>query len=277
MMLKPMTEREPKIPQTTQGIAAQLPGVFALFKGESGSGKSTAALSFPNPYIFDFDKKLPGVSLKHFPEKDIHWNTFNDIFEIEDQLNWFKKECPYETLIADSFTALANICIASVGLVKQESVPDILQRVQSTRGKDGGSKQIEMMGIDYYNAEDRFMTYFIDQLKVLWARPGNPQHVIVTAHVVTEESAPDIKTKIVTKTRRIVSKGRKPAAWLPTEFDNMFIFGHQLPDLGVTGAQVRRICVTESYGEDSAKCILPLPAEIDFTNGSLYDKMFPHL
>jgi|SRR6516225_95591 hypothetical protein len=247
-------------------------GLFALFKGESGEGKTTAALSFPNIYSFDFDKKLPGIATKHFPGKDIQYNTFDHIFDIDAKIQELKENCPYETLLADSFTALANICISSVGQVKGESVPEILRRVQSTKGK---AAQIEMMGIDYYNAEDRFMTYFIEQLKVLWSRPGNPKNVIVTAHVITTESAPDLKTKIVTRTRSIVSKGRKPAAWLPTEFDNVFIFGHQLPDLGVSNSSVRRLCLTESFGEDSAKCSLNLPREIDFTNGSLYDKMFP--
>jgi hypothetical protein len=130
-----------------------------------------------------------------------------------------------------------------------------------------------MMGIDYYSAEDRFCTYFIDKLKTLWARASNPRHVIVVAHVVQVDSAPDLKTKVITRTRSIVSKGRKFAAWLPTGFDNVYIFGRQLPDMGEINQTVKRIIKTEAFGEDSAKCSYNFPETIEFTNGSLYDKL----
>lgn len=248
-------------------------GLLALFKGDSGMGKSVAALSWPQPYVFDFDRKMPGIARKHFPQKDIHYDTFNDIFEVTERLKEFDKHCPYQTLVVDSFTALANLTIESVGQVKGETVPEMLNRVQETRNKN---KQIEMMPIDYYGGEDRFCTFFINQVKKLQARPNcNPRYVIVTAHVLTVESAPDLKTRIVTRTRSIVSKGRKVAAWLPTEFDDMYFFGLQNPDpfQNQTG-KPRRICFTESYDEDSAKCSLDLPTQIDFTDGSLYNEIF---
>lgn len=242
-------------------------GLLAIFKGESGEGKSVGALSFPNSYIFDFDRKMPSIAKKHFPEKEFHWDTFEDIFQIDQRLIEFLVSCPYETLIVDSITGLVNTVMDSVGQVKGESVTEILGR---TSGKN---KSIEMMGIDYYSAEDRFCTYFIDRLKTLWARDGNPKHVIIVAHVVTVESSPDLKTKVITRTRSIVSKGKKFAAWLPTGFDNVYIFGRQLPDMGEIDQSVKRIIKTEAYGEDSAKCSYRFDETIDFTNGSLYDKL----
>lgn len=246
-------------------------GFLGLFKGDSGTGKSVAGLSFPNLYVFDFDRKMPGIAKKHFPRKEIHYDTFDDIFQVSSKLNEFQEDCPYETLLVDSFTSLANLTIESVGMVKGETVPQMLAKVQETKNKN---KQLEMMPIDYYGGEDRFCTFFVQQLKKLWSRPGYPKHVIIIAHVLTVDSAPDLKTKIVTRTRSIVSKGRKVAAWLPTEFDNMFIFGvEQTNPFEQSGPQ--RLCITESYGEDSAKCaIRGLPSTIDFTNGSLYDKMY---
>lgn len=248
-------------------------GLLALFKGDSGSGKSTGALSFPSPYVFDFDRKMPGIAKKHYPKKEIHFDTFEDIFEVTAKLSELDLNCPYETLIVDSFTSLANLTIESIGKVKSESVPEMMRRVQETKNK---TKQLEMMPIDYYGGEDRFCTFFVNQLKRLQSRQGNPKYAIVIAHVLTVESSPDLKTKIVTRTRSIVSKGRKVAAWLPTEFDDMYIFGYQQNNaFGDVTEQVKRVCITESYGEDSAKCsIRGLPTEIDFTNDSLYDKMF---
>ncbi len=253
------------MPQSTQDKQTEK-GLLAIFKGESGEGKSVAALSFPNAYIFDFDQKMPSIAQKHFPDKTCYWDTFEDIFEIDKALQELLTHCPYETLIIDSITGLVNIVMNSVGQVKRESVPDILARTTK-------SGSIEMMGIDYYSAEDRFCTYFVDKMKLLWARDGNPKHVIFTAHVVTVESSPDLKTKLVTRTRSIVSKGKKFAAWLPTGFDNVYIFGRQLPDLGDINQTVKRIVKTESFGEDSAKCSYNFPDIIDFTNGSLYDKL----
>lgn len=249
-------------------------GLF-LFKGDSGTGKSVGALSFPTPFVFDFDRKMPGIAKKHFPRKQIAYQTFNDIFEVSETVADFHADCPYETLIADSFTSLANLTIESVAQVKSETVPQMLQRVQETKNKN---KQLEMMPIDYYGGEDRFCTYFINQLKKLQARDGNPKYVIIIAHVLTVDSAPDLKTKIVTRTRSIVSKGRKVAAWLPTEFDDMYIFGYENTNVfgdSSSNSAPNRICITESYGEDAAKCsIRGLPPTLDFTNGSLFEAMY---
>lgn len=250
--------------------------LLVLFKGDSGVGKSVGAFSFPDLYVFDFDKKMPSIASKHFPKSDIHYNTFNDIFEVSAKLSEFlEDDCPYQTILADSFTSLANLTIESVGQVKGETVPEMLQRVIDTKNKH---KQLEMMPIDYYGGEDRFCNYFISQLKKLYARPGNPKYIIVNAHVLTVESAPDLKTKEITRSKSIVSKGRKVAAWLPSEFDNVWSFEiHQPLDTFAGDRKMRRICYTEAYGEDSAKCSLDLPHQIDFTDGSLYSKIFDRI
>jgi len=243
------------------------PGLFAIFKGESGVGKSVAALSFPGIYVMDFDVKMPAIANKHFPGKDIAYDTFTDIFKVSEQLEAFKGNCPYETIIADSFTNLANLVIHSAGKIKGESVPQLLAKVTPR------TNTIEMMGIDYYSAEDRFCTYFIEQLKTLWMQEGNPKHVIVLAHVVTVDSAPDLKTKVVTRTRSIVSKGKKVAAWLPSGFDNVFTFFIQQPDLGDISPKAHYIAKTQAFGEDSAKCAFSFPETVDFTEQTFYDQV----
>ena len=226
-------------------------GLLALFKGDSGTGKSVAALSFPKPFVFDFDRKMPGIANKHFPLKQIDFETFDDIFEVTDRLKAFNDFCEYETLIADSFTSLANLTIESVGKVKGETVPEMLQRVQDTKNKN---KQLEMMPIDYYGGEDRFCNFFISALKKLYSKSGNPKHVIVIAHVITVDSAPDLKTKAVTRTRSIVSKGRKVGAWLPTEFDDAYLFGYEPGNAFDPSSRPTRICITETItGEKDAR------------------------
>lgn len=241
-------------------------GLFLLLKGQSGGGKSTAALSFPKPYTFDFDRKMPGVAKKHFPGKEIHWDIFPSIFAVVDKLNEFDEFCPFETLYADSFTYLCQLIITSIDKVKGTDAAKLLNIV--TKGKGGNAGMVEAMGMDYWSAESRFAEFFIDRLKTLWARPGNPKHVIVSAHVVTVESKPDPFNKnAVTVTRGVVSKGNKVGAWLPTGFDDEYVVGQTAP--GLDDGKVRRIVVTEASGIDSAKCSINLPSSIDFTGNSI--------
>lgn len=259
------------MPQTTENYQSNPKGFLGILKGESGEGKSTAAFSFPNSYVFDFDRKMPSIFLKHYAGSKIEWDTFKNIFEIQDKVSELEVSCPYETLIIDSITGLVNIVMDSVGQVKKESVPDILARVS------GKNNTIEMMGIDYYSAEDRFCTWFIDQMKGFWAREGNPKHVIIIAHVVTVESAPDLKNKQITKTRSIVSKGRKFPAWLPTGFDDMYIVARELPDLGDIDQSTKRVIYTEAIGEDSAKCSYPIESRLNISEKSLYEHLTPFI
>ena len=250
-------------------------GLFALFKGESGMGKTTAALSFPEPYVFDFDKKMPGIAKKHYPTKEIHYDTFGFFQEVVDKVKEFHEYCPYDTLIADSFTFLCSLTMDSIGQIKGDSVPEMLQRVnEPKRGKS--IKTIEPMSMEYYTGEVRFTEWFIDQLKTLQVRPGRPRYVIVTAHVLKIDSAPNpLKDNAITTTRDIVSKGRKAGQQLPAGFDDVYLFAHENANEMAGEYGVNRICMTESYGDDSAKCsIADLPARLDFTNGSLYDRIY---
>lgn len=245
-------------------------GHFVLFKGPSGAGKSVAALSYPDPYVFDFDKKMPTIALKHFPRKRIDYDTFQDLNDIAlKQQSFIDHGCPHETLIYDSITSLARITVSSLSELLGESTPKQLQTIVRT---GAGKPMLEAININIYNHETRFISYILDTAKLLWSRSGNPKHIIFTAHVITSESAPDLKTKIVTRTRSIVTAGRKAAAIIPTEFDNIFMFGYK-EDGGLDGSAstIRRLALTVPAGEDDAKSALNVSREIDFTNGSFFD------
>jgi hypothetical protein len=242
-------------------------GLFSLFKGESGAGKTVGALSFPDVLVMDFDRKMPAIGRKHFPGKDIKFVQFKDIFQISDFFD-VTTQWP-ETLVADSLTSLVKLILSSIAEMKGEETPKMLQTLKGNK-----SKTIELMGIDYYNGETRFVTWFLDQLHVLHVQTGNPRNVILTAHVMTTESAPDLKTKLVTRTRSIVTEGRKVASYVPTQFDDVWMFGLERPELGAVGdtqKRPRHVVLTEAAGEDSAKTAYHLPYQIDFTDASLYD------
>jgi hypothetical protein len=245
-------------------------GLFALFKSESGMGKSTAALSFPTPYVFDHDEKMPAVSKKHFPDKEVHWDTFKDVFEVGEKLKSFVIDgCPYETIIADSVTSLSYLCLKTMDDIKGTNILKMMQSIVQTKG---GKQQSELRGFDYYNAEDNFIKYYLDMLKILWKQPGNPKHVILLAHILSSEQV-NAMTGAVTKTRRIVTAGTKIAAYIPAQFDNVFLFGRQDPEFGSDDQTKRRICITQAIGDDDAKCVYRFPSQIDFTDRSLYDEL----
>lgn len=255
-------------------------GLFALFKGESGTGKSVAALSFPTPYVFDFDRKMPGIARKHFPEKNIQYDTFSLFQEVMDRVAELRQDCPYETVISDSYTFLCSLLMNSIAHSKSDSVPQMLQRMNepTKRGvKSTGVKTFEPMSMDYYTGEVRLSEWYIDQLKSLWIQPGNPKYVIITAHVLKVDPGPNIfkPDAPVTVTRDIVSKGKKAGQQLPAGFDDVYLFGYESPNAFKGEEKVRHICFTEAYGEDSAKCsLVGMPERLDFTDGSLYDMMF---
>ena len=244
-------------------------GFFGLFKGDSGSGKTVASLSFPNPYVFDFDRKMPAISLKHFPGKEVYWDTFENIFDIGDKVGGLMEDCPYETIIADSVTSLSYNCIKSIDDVKGQNVLTMLKNFKKS---SKGYSTIELRGYDYYNGEDNFLKFFIDQLKLLWARPGNPKHVIIVAHVLTAETT-DIKTKVVTKTRRIVTAGKNIAAYIPAQFDECWHFGVERPPIDDPSVRVQHVVCTEAIGDDYAKTAYNLDPIIDFTKALLYEKI----
>lgn len=255
-------------------------GLFAIFKGESGTGKSVGALSFPTPYVFDFDKKMPGIAKKHYPRKEIHYDRFGYFQEVVEKIAELYQYCPYETLIADSYTFMCSLTMDSIAQIKGDSVPQMLQRVTETSKASRGAKTvktIEPMSMEYYTGEVRFSEWFIDQLKGLQARTGNPKYVIITAHVLKVDPGPNIfrPDAPVTVTRDIVSKGKKAGQQLPAGFDDVYLFGYESPNAFIGESKVRHVCFTESYGEDSAKCsLVGMPEKIDFTNDSLYDKIF---
>jgi hypothetical protein len=251
-------------------------GLFALFKGAPNTAKSGAAYSFPNPFVFDFDRKMPTVAIKHFPDKEFNWESWDDVYALRDWLRpWLYpmdspnfKPCPYETLIIDSITSLSTLVLLSVDKTKGKSVVDMMQHA-TTRD---GVTSVEVMGIDYYNNETNFFErYFMQAIKILWARPGNPRHVIVIAHEMVVESAPDLKTKLTTTTKSILTAGRKAAVFIPSRFDDEYLFVNETPSFLDKEARVKRICYTSN--KDNARSGYKFPEVIDFTNKSLYDEL----
>ena len=252
----------------TQDVATENLGICALFKGPSGAGKSVGAMSFPGVWVADLDKKMPAIAKKHFPTKSIEYDQFNDFYRLKDMMISWYGTCPHETIVFDSITSLISLILKTIGAAKGEGIQQMLTNMEKFTGK---FKQ-ELISIDYYNAETRIVEWMLDYAKILYTQPGNPKNVIFTAHILTSESAPDLKTKIVTRTRSIVTAGKKVAAYIPTQFDEVYLFGTSEGDLD-ENARVRHIMTSETSGEDDAKTAFKLSKFTDFTNKSLYEML----
>lgn len=245
-------------------------GLFGLFKGKPGKGKSVAALSFPNSYVFDFDRKMPAISLKHYPEKEVSWDNFKNIFDLRDKMVEFQRHCPYETLIFDSVTSLSTLCLNSIGTSKGEDVMKMLQNPIKTAK---GELSVDVMGIDYYNGEANFFERFlVETAGILYARNENPKHVIFLAHILTVEQNNMLKPGVIQKSSSIVTAGKKAAISIEKAFDENYTFNIIAPtSFDPAGTSAKFICNTQSYDEDMSRTSYNFPAQIDFTNKNFYD------
>lgn len=244
-------------------------GLFALFKGAPNTRKSTAALSFPGAYVMDFDRKMPSVAQNEYPGKEVNWDTFDDVFAVSDVLQpWLSGfSCPYETIIIDTVTSLSTTCLRSIDKTKGVNVIELLKK----KTKDG---QVDSLGFDYYKGEMQFFErYFIDNLKILWAREGNPKHIIVIAHELVTEST-NVMTGKVTRKSTIVTAGEKVATFIPKNFDDEYVFKVERPIFGDQLSRSRSLCITSSdIDENARKTNKKFPDIIDFTTESFYDQL----
>jgi hypothetical protein len=224
--------------------------IFALFKGEPKSGKSVAAASFPGPiYFFDLDGRMKPVR-NFWPQRtDISYDTFtqDDYAKFEAKFNVILARNDYKTLVFDSLTSLALM---------------VLKYSMSLRGRDGNKRGIiDLREVEDYGTESQALTDTLEEIRKFKC------HVIVTAHVL-ETSQTDIKRKETTVTRTILTGGKKVAAMIPKNFDEIWHFNvDQSPEIG---KPAERAIYTESVGEDFAGTALPLPRKIVFTGKGLY-------
>lgn len=224
------------------------PRFFGLFIGDPGVGKTIQACSFPGCYVFDCDNRMRPVVNFHKGRKDIEFDTYYRNYPgLADKLEKLLNYCPYDTVIMDSLTMLADMII--------------LQSIRSAgkgEDKDRTGKRIggvQVPGIEDFNMESGALTQVLDALR------GISANVILTAHVITT-SETDLKTKKVRENRTLLTAGKKIAAKVPTAFDEIYSFYSQG---GITGGDREYFCSTYNTGLDMGKTAHLIPPMIDLT------------
>lgn len=232
--------------------------IFALFKGEPGLRKSSAAVSFPKPYFFDVDGKMDAL---HAPIKawginpvDIEYDTYTDWTGILNQLEKFRTNCKYKTLIIDSITSVADA---------------INRQTLKIKGSDNAGKRIAgipVNSIEDFNAEDSALKEMVALLKDI--KSYHKLHVILIAHVIQKEvKSSDGKTHM---SRTIVTAGKGIAQKIPAYCSEIYHFNVFNSFNADQGGQYG--LYTVHTGDDMARTSLPLPEKIIFNNDPLYTK-----
>jgi hypothetical protein len=236
-----------------------------LFKGEPSSGKSIAAASFPNPYIFDTDGRIRSVANYYLPKgkRDITYDTFNYSDYAKFDKKWEElielgkmthKPFPYDTIIIDTLTSVADI---------------LLHHVREVKGKDNKGKKIagvSVNSVEDYNVENSALTEL-----VLFLRSIKCKYKILIAHVVAT-SKTNINDDTTIITRRLLTAGKPIAAKLPGYFDEIYQFESTMKN-----GQQQFIARTVNAGEDYARSAMNLPKEINFTNKNFFDIIRPNV
>lgn len=246
---------------------------MGLFVGPNGTGKTIAAASWPGPtLILDFDGRVAPVRYFYPNRKDIEYWTIGldgdtrpDVMGFTDfckKMEQLQDNCPYETVIFDSYTAYsATAVMYQMGMHADD--------VKKTKGG------LPIPDWDEYKGETGVMLQILEIAKIL------PCNFIATAHPVSKAkvtkqggSVNEVLASMVRGTT-FATYGWKTDSFLPNYFNEIYYFWTDVSrQLGQT---IDRKVQTVSAGEITAKRALPLPDVMDTTDKPLFNVIQAHL
>lgn len=242
---------------------------FYMFKGEPGTRKSTAALSFPTPqYWFDWDLKVQSMIVPMrkwgLNPKDIVYDPYMDWDKAREKLDGFTTKCnhpdgrKYQTIIIDSFTSAMDMTLRQTLKFKG----GLTRKSGQAAGKTIAN--IPINEIEDYNAESSAANELIALLKDI--QQYHKLNVVLIAHVmeVTFKSTGGETSS----SRTIVTAGKRVAAKLPGYCTEVYHFDIESSlSASVPGDYS---VITENTGDDFARTGLELPRRIKFNDKPLY-------
>ena len=243
----------------------KLEAIFALFKGEPGTRKSTAALSFPTPqYWISTDKKMESLILPGkawgVDFKQIDYDDFSDWDSPRRKLEQLQLNCRYKTIVIDSITSIGDAINRQVMRIKS-----------GTTTKEGGEKGMRVGGIpvntiEDYKAEASAFSEMIAIQKDIYARYNT--NIILIGHVVGERQAKE--TGQITHAARIIITGGKAISGKIAAYSSEIYHFNIKGSIDVSKPPEYGL-FTVHTGDDFARTALPLPTEIIFGDKPLYD------
>jgi hypothetical protein len=242
------------------------PGLlYCMFKGEPGTRKSTAALSFPRPqYWFSWDRKMESLLLpmKNFGinPREVEYDDYDDWTKARVKLEQFQIRCPYKTIVLDSITSAADSALRQTMLMKK-----------GTNRSSGAAAGKTVAGIavnelEDYNAEAAALQEMISLTKDI--HKVLKVNVVLIAHVIQAEYKTVGGASHMSRT--IVTAGKKIAAKIPAYCTEVYHFNIEAG--AVIGQGGNYAVLTQHTGDDFARTSLPLENKILFGNDPLYDR-----
>lgn len=246
--------------------------IFAMIKGESGSGKSIQANSFPEVYNFDFDHRLQAVKrfyAKRDPNKKIHGRSYQvNEFPVmyKEVETWAERgRCPYQTINFDTSTTIIEAILHYINIAKGS----VDSKAKKAEGDTGFGMSLKLGILSLPPLDDfRWLIKGFQDILAL-ARQIDNVHVILCCHVqqVSEKKGKTTVSRSVLANQGLAQK-------LPVSFDEIY---HMDIDTGILSTdKAKRTIVTEHSGEDFARTSLNLPARIDVTDKFIYDHIISY-
>lgn len=240
--------------------SVKMESLFSMFKGEPGTRKSTAALSYPTPqYWFSMDQKMEAMTL---PAK--RWGVKLTDIDFDDYVDWDKPRakmeqlqvnCKYKTIILDSVTSAGD------GMTRQVR----RAKAQDNTGKKIGN--IPVSGFEEFNAEASAFQEMIALLKDIHKFHG--VNIILIAHILGARKDNDAN-KLTHHSRIIVTGAEKISAKIAAYMTEVYHFN--IKPAFEADKEGQYALMTVHTGNDYARTSLPLPQEIVFNGEPLYDR-----
>lgn len=243
----------------------KLNALFTMLKGEPGTRKSTAALSYPTPqYWFSHDRKMPALILPMkrwgINARDVNYDSYRDYAAMEMKMKQLQTNCSVKTIVVDSITSTGD------------SINNQTKSLKSgTTKRDGSEAGIRIAGIEVnsledYKAEASGFQEIVDILSDI--KEHFNVNIILIAHVVGSRS-PEEQSQSTHFARIIVTGGKVISAKIPAYCEEVYHFNiHGNVNADKEGEYALK---TRHTGGDFARTCLPLPAEIIVGDKPLYD------
>ncbi len=231
-----------------------------MLKGEPGTRKSTAALSYPGPqYWISTDQKMEALQLPAkrwglWGKQHVQYDDYTDWDKPKAKLKQFQLNCPFKTIIVDSITSIGDA---------------MNTQTRKAKAAEGGGKMIgtiQVNGLEEYNAEASAFGELMSLLKDI--HNYHKVNIILIAHVVGQRKDDD-KNKLTHHSRVIITGGDKISGKIASYMTEVYHFdvkaGFGENDEG------EYACMTSHTGNDYARTSLPLEKRIVFNARPLYD------
>jgi hypothetical protein len=192
-----------------------------------------------------YPSKLDLIERRYYsPKPQDFEKLLRDFEELQDK-------CPYRTTIFDGLTMLGDDLISYM-LSLRGSVQG--EGEKALKGKRRGV--LELAGVEDFGGEARGMSQILNIAAVI------PCNFIMTAHFIVSEST-NILTGKTTVTKQLVTAGKKVAARVPINFDEIYFFEKQT---SMTPGEAPDFIVhTQGDEESFAGTCLPLDHTLNVT------------